>query len=379
MLKRVLILSASAGAGHLRAAQAVETAFHQLNAAEEVRNIDVLEYTNRLFQRLYTKAYIQMVKRTPNLFGWFYDYFDKPWQQERRRLIFDKLNTKPFIKMVEQVQPDIAVCTHFLPAEILSWLKGKNRIRTRQAIVVTDFDLHAFWLCRNAEHYFVALKETRFHLEQLGIAAERITASGIPIDPVFAEKKDKPEMRRRLDLEPDWPVILVSAGGFGVGPVEKLVQALTALRRKARILVICGKNEELKQKVDAQIAAAGAECPVRFRTLGYTTEMDVYMSAADLILGKTGGLTTSEALAKGLGFVIVNPIPGQEQRNADHLMEEGAAIKCNNWPALAFKIDRLLADPAHLARMQQNARRLAKPEAALQIVKTIQGLVPEGG
>jgi processive 1,2-diacylglycerol beta-glucosyltransferase len=374
MLNRVLILSASAGAGHLRAAQAIEKAFLQLNAAEQIKNIDVLEYTNPLFHKLYSKAYIEMVNKTPGLFGWFYEYFDKPWYQERRQLIFDKLNTKPFVKIIEQVQPDIAVCTHFLPAEILSWLKGQKRIRTRQVIVVTDFDLHAFWLCHHVEHYFVALDETRAHLEQLRVPSDKITVSGIPIDPVFAEKKDKQDMRRRLGLDAADPVILVSAGGFGIGPIEQLVQSLTAMRKKAQILVICGKNEELKEKVDARIRDLPASCPVRFVTLGYTTEIDLYMSAADLILGKTGGLTTSEALAKGLGFVIVNPIPGQEQRNADHLLEEGVAIKCNNWPVLAFKIDRLLADPVHLARMQQNAQRLAKPEAALRIVETIRDL-----
>lgn len=376
MLKRVLILSASAGAGHVRAAQAVEKAFHQLHAAEEVRNIDVLEYTNRLFQKLYTKAYIEMVNRTPNLFGWFYEYYDKPWHQERQRLLFDKLNAKPFIKMIEEVQPDIAVCTHFLPSEILSWLKGQNRIQTRQVIVVTDFDLHAVWLCRHFEHYFVALDETKALLEQLGIPPEKATVSGIPIDPIFAEKKDKSELRKRLGLDPADAVILMSAGGFGVGPIEKLVQSLTAMKRKAQVIVICGKNEELKEKVDGHIKGLPASCPVRFVTLGFTTEMDVYMSAADLILGKTGGLTTSEALAKGLGFIIVDPIPGQEERNADHLLEEGVAIKCNNWPALAFKIDRLLADPAHLLRMQQNARRMAKPEAALRIVETIRDMPP---
>lgn len=128
-LKKVLILSASAGAGHLRAAQAVERAFLELNVADEVRNIDTLEYTNPLFRRLYTKSYIEMVNRMPELFGFFYEYFDKPWQKERRRLAFDKLNTRPFVKMLEDYQPDIAVCTHFLPAGIISWLKEKKTNR----------------------------------------------------------------------------------------------------------------------------------------------------------------------------------------------------------------------------------------------------------
>jgi processive 1,2-diacylglycerol beta-glucosyltransferase len=373
-LKKVLILSASAGAGHLRAAQAVERAFLELNVADEVRNIDTLEYTNPLFRRLYTKSYIEMVNRMPELFGFFYEYFDKPWQKERRRLAFDKLNTRPFVKMLEDYQPDIAVCTHFLPAGIISWLKEKKRIDTRQAVVVTDFDLHAFWLCRHYDHYFVAMEETKAHLQEIGLAPETITVSGIPIDPVFAKTLDKLDMRRRYNLEPDWPVILVSAGGFGVGPVEKLVRSLTKMRNKARVIVICGRNAELKDNVDKVVSTMPPEANVRFTTVGFTDQMEAYMAASDLLLGKTGGLTTSEALAKGLGFVIVDPIPGQEQRNADHLLEEGVAVKCNNWPILAYKIDKLLDNPAQMAAMQQKARRLAKPAAAYDIVKKLTSL-----
>jgi processive 1,2-diacylglycerol beta-glucosyltransferase len=302
-----------------------------------------------------------MVNRMPELFGFFYEYFDKPWQKERRRLAFDKLNTRPFVKMLEDYQPDIAVCTHFLPAGIISWLKEKKRIDTRQAVVVTDFDLHAFWLCRHYDHYFVAMEET-------------ITVSGIPIDPVFAKTLDKLDMRRRYNLEPDWPVILVSAGGFGVGPVEKLVRSLTKMRNKARVIVICGRNAELKDNVDKVVSTMPPEANVRFTTVGFTDQMEAYMAASDLLLGKTGGLTPSEALAKGLGFVIVDPIPGQEQRNADHLLEEGVAVKCNNWPILAYKIDKLLDNPAQMAAMQQKARRLAKPAAAYDIVKKLTSL-----
>src|ERR671939_393451 len=203
MFKKVLILSASAGAGHMRAAQAVERAFLELKAAAEVRHIDTLEYTNKLFRRLYSRAYLDMVNKTPELLGWLYDYLDKPWKNERRRLALDKLNTRPFVKMLREYQPEITICTHFLPAEIISWLKAKERISCRQAIVVTDFDVHAMWLCHHFEHYFVALDETRLHLEKLGVPAGKITVSGIPIDPVFAEQKNKREMRDKQKLRQD--------------------------------------------------------------------------------------------------------------------------------------------------------------------------------
>jgi len=370
MFKKVLILSASSGAGHTRAAQAVERAFLEMRAAEEVRHLDTLDYTNKLFRNLYSKAYIDMVNKAPDIMGWLYDQFDKPWKNERRRLAFDKLNTRPFVKMLREYQPDITVCTHFLPAEIMSWLKAKERIASPQAIVVTDFDVHAMWLCHHYERYFVALDETRVHLERLGIEPSKITVSGIPIDPIFAVKRDKSEMRRKHGLAPDRVTILVSAGGFGVGPMEQLLTSLMELRHPAQVIAICGRNEELKTQVE-QMASSRPAGNVLLKPVGYTTEMHELMAASDMLVGKPGGLTTSEALATGLVFVIVNPIPGQEERNSDHLLEEGVAIRCNNLPVLAYKIDRLLDDQERFAAMLANANRLARPVAAFEIVTTL--------
>jgi processive 1,2-diacylglycerol beta-glucosyltransferase len=374
MFKKVLILSASVGAGHLRAAEALEKAFRQTNAAQEIRNVDVLQYTNPLFRRLYGKAYLDMVNTMPEVLGWMYDSLDKPWQNERRRLALDRLNTQPFIKLLKDYQPDLAVCTHFLPAEIISWLKAKEKVSFPQAIVVTDFDVHAMWLCHHFEQYFVALDETRVHLEKLGIANDKITVSGIPIDPIFAGNKDKTAMREKFDLAKDKLTILVSAGGFGVGNVEHLLRALSDLKTPAQVLAICGRNEELKTKLEELSTRKLNNNTVTFKPIGYTTQMDEYMSAADLIVGKPGGLTTSEAMAKNLIFVIVNPIPGQEERNSDHLLEKGCAIKCNNLPTLAFKIDELLNDPARVETMKTNITRFARPDASREIVEKLSTL-----
>jgi processive 1,2-diacylglycerol beta-glucosyltransferase len=374
MYKKVLILSASVGAGHLRAAEAMEKTFKLAGAAEEIRNIDVLNYTNPLFRRLYGKAYIDMVNKMPEVLGWMYDSLDKPWQNERRRLALDRLNTKPLVKLLEEYKPDIAVCTHFLPAEIISWLKAKKRIFCPQAIVVTDLDVHAMWLCHHFEQYFVALNETRVHLEKLGIPGEKITVSGIPIDPIFAEHKDKAEMREKYGLKKNKLTILVSAGGFGVGKIEHLLESLSEMQTPSQVLAICGRNEELKTKLENLSAEKLNNERVNFKPIGFTTAMDEYMSASDLIVGKPGGLTTSEALAKGLIFVIVNPIPGQEERNSDHLLEKGCAIKCNNLPTLSFKIDELVNDKKSFAVMRENVARFARPDAARVIVEKLSTL-----
>ncbi len=368
MLKKILLLSASAGAGHVRAAEAIEKAFKQRRESFEVDHFDVLNYTNKLFRHLYSKAYIDLVNKMPEVPGWVYDKLDKPWKNERRRLALDKLNTRPFVKLLREYQPDLIVCTHFLPAEIVSWLKAKERLASRQVIIVTDFDVHAMWLVHHYERYFVALEEARVYLEVLGIPAEKITVSGIPIDPVFAIKKDKREMRAKHGLEPDRTTILLSAGGFGVGSVDALVSSLLPLQHRAQVVAICGRNEELKQRLSKLASQTNRDANVILKPFGYTKEMDELMTASDLVLGKPGGLTTSEALAKGLVFVIVNPIPGQEERNSDHLLEGAAAIRCNNLPTLSYKLDRLLADPQRFKSMQANARRMGHPNAAKEIV-----------
>jgi processive 1,2-diacylglycerol beta-glucosyltransferase len=371
MFKKVLILSASAGAGHIRAAQALERAFMEMSAAKEVKHVDALEYTTKIFKTIASKAYIDLVNKAPHMLGWFYDVMDKPWKNERLMQAIDMLNTQPLVRLINKYQPDLAVCTHFTPADMISWLKEKKTLTCPLAIVVTDFDIHANWLCRYCDRYFVALDETGVHLEKLGIPADRITVSGIPVDPVFARRKDKAVMRRKHGLREDRTTILVSAGGFGVGPVENLITALLDLQHEAQIVAVCGKSEELKRNLEHLAGRIPVGHRVAVQVVGYTTDMDEYMAAADMLVGKTGGLTTSEALARDLIMVVVNPIPGQEERNADHLLEEGAALRCNNLPAIAFKIDRLLDDPARMAAMKQNIRRIARPRAAYDIVSTL--------
>ena len=375
MLKRILLLSASAGAGHVRAAQALEKAFKE--AAEEsgevreVHHFDILNYTNKVFRHLYSKAYIDLVNKLPEVPGWFYDKLDKPWKNERRRLALDKLNTRPLVKLLREYQPDMIVCTHFLPAEIVSWLKAKERLASRQAIIVTDFDVHAMWLVHHYEHYFVAIDEARAYLEALGTPAAKTTVSGIPIDPVFALQKDKSEMRAKHGLASNRTTILLSAGGFGVGSVEALIASLLPLQHRAQIVAICGRNEELKKRLTKLASRSKPDAMVTVKPVGYTQEMDELMTASDLVLGKPGGLTTSEALSKGLVFVIVNPIPGQEERNSDHLLEAAVAIRCNNLPTLAYKLDHLLDDTLRLATMQKNSQGMARPNAAHDIVRKL--------
>jgi len=377
MSKRVLILSASAGAGHMRAADALLPDFRARADVADVQHWDILKYTNKLFEHIYSKVYLQLANKAPGVMGYVYKSTDKPWKNQRTKA-FEKFNAGPFIKALMEYEPDLIVCTHFTPADICSELYAKKELRVRPAIVVTDFDLHAMWLVRHYERYFVALDETKVYLEKMGISPGRVTVSGIPVDPVFRVQLDAKATRRKLGLAEDRFTILVSAGGFGVGPIEELIKELFNLREAAQVVAIAGRSEALKAKLDRLANSKRGDGKVQLTTVGFTKQMDEYMAAADLLISKPGGLTTSEAMARGLPMVVANPIPGQEERNADHLLEAGCAIKCNNVPTLAFKIDRLRDAPGRMDAMRAAARAFGRPLAALEIVETLLGKAPAG-
>jgi processive 1,2-diacylglycerol beta-glucosyltransferase len=367
---RILLLSASSGAGHVRAAEALEQAFRARGGCS-VEHVESLNYVSKLFQRIYDDAYIAMVQRAPELMGLLYTRMDQPWERPSTRLAFDRFNAQPMIRLLQKVQPDLCIATHFLPAEILAWLTAKKKLRARDAIVITDYDVHATALSGNLDRYYLALQEAAEYLAGLGVPREKLCVTGIPIDPRFETPLDRDEVRRKLGLSHDARVLLLSAGGYGVGPVEQLVQDLLDQKRPWQIVAIAGKGEELKKRLDPVARGAG-KLPTggpRLISVGFTKEMDQYMAAADVLIGKAGGLTTSEALARGLPMVMIDPIPGQEERNADHLLEAGAAIRCNNLPAAAWKIAKLLDDPDRLCTMRLAAARMARPAAARAIVE----------
>ncbi len=362
----VFVLSAAAGAGHVRSAEALVAAFAAKGIA--ANHVEVLKYSSWFFKKVYSNLYFELVNRQPAILGLVYDAMDHPWMYRKRRLALDLLNTRPLANLLKEERPRLAICTHFLPAEILLHLRRRKILDIPVGVVITDFDLHAMWLYRGVDWYFVACEETKVHMAALGVPPETIHVTGIPIDPAFSPAREKAETRRALGLEQDLTTVLVSAGGFGMGPVESLANAMQEVRHPIQVAVVCGKNPDLKRRLEDLPAP---NHPVKI--VGFTPEMERWMAASDLLVGKAGGLTSSEALASGLVMAIINPIPGQEERNSDHLLEEGVAVRCNNLPALAFKIDSLLSDKERFERMRQAVRRLARPNAAADVVSLVSG------
>ena len=369
MTKRILVLSASVGAGHLRAAQAVELALRELSPVAHVENHDVMEFTNGVFRRLYAKSYLDLVNRAPHVLGYFYDLMDRqpsPQQKgDRLRRLVQKLNLRKFLEFLRSDPWDIVVNTHFLPAEMIAHLKHKGDFAAPQFTVTTDFETHRLWVNQPCERYFTATAEGAAYLAHLGVLRETIEITGIPIHPAFARPHDRAELLARHQLSGNRPIVLQLGGGFGVGPVEKIYRTLLEVDVPLEIVVVAGRNETLR----ATLSEIQAPSEHRAHVLGFTDVMHELMAVADLVVTKPGGLTSSEALASGAAMVIVNPIPGQEARNSDFLLEQGAAIKVNNTATLSHKLAELLHHPKRLAQLKTAAKSLGRPQAAFDVAR----------
>jgi processive 1,2-diacylglycerol beta-glucosyltransferase len=366
---KILVLSASVGAGHLRAAQAVEVALRQLAPKALVQNIDVLKLTNAVFRRVYGESYLDLVNHAPHVLGYFYDYLDRPRKEKSKRdalrLLLEKLNLKRFVDVLQEQEWDVVVNTHFLPAEIIASLRRAGKTTVPQITATTDFETHRLWVNQPCERYCTATEEGAEYLVHWGVPRETVTVTGIPIHPLFSQPRARGKAVEDLELAGDRPVVLQLAGGFGVGPIGKIFQGILEIEKPLQVVVVTGKN------ADAQKQLKAIDVPGRHRVLilGFTDRMDELMAAADIVVSKPGGLTTSEVLARGAAMAVVNPIPGQESRNSDYLLENGAAIKINNVATLPLKLGRLLVDPAALNRLKANAKRIARPRAAFDVAK----------
>src|SRR5262249_44834119 len=247
---RILVLSASVGGGHVSAARAVTLALQELAPQATVRNVDVLEKSSAAFRRVYGKTYLDLVNSAPHLLGYFYDAMDRPRRKgdvrERLRLLFERLSLRAFLRVLNEEPWDLAVCTHFLPAEIIAWLRRSGRSSLKQMTVTTDFETHRLWVNQPCDRYTTATQEGKLYLKRWGVPETDVRVTGIPLNPGFPKPKDRDEYRARLGIGGDRPVILHLAGGFGVGPVREQCQALLSMERSIEVVVVAGKNPKVK-------------------------------------------------------------------------------------------------------------------------------------
>jgi len=369
--KKVLILSVKAGAGHLRAAAAIEQVFQQTHPEVEVRNVEALEFTNPAFQASFTGAYNKLASDLPSVWGIIYQRMDQNTATSKSKkfaALVDRLNATPIVRMVRRYTPDAVICTHYLPAEILGPLRRKGKLAAPLTVALTDYDIHAMWIQEGVDRYFVATDEMAYALGEKGIGNAKVSVTGIPIMPVFSQPHLAPQaMRLKLGLRPEPPTVLLSAGGFGLTRVDETVAMLADVVDDVQLVALAGRNVKLEKA----LRAVAASRPGKIVPMGFADNMHELMAASDFVVSKSGGLTCSECLAMGLPMVIFNPIPGQEERNADYLLENGVALRANSAAHLVYKVRRLLTDPALLARMKSATRQVARPRAAYDIVETV--------
>jgi processive 1,2-diacylglycerol beta-glucosyltransferase len=363
----VLILTASAGAGHLVAARGLEQAFRARAPHLNVEVLDILSISNMYFRRLYADGYLGMVRHAPAFMGWLYDAMDRPGGRvwNAIRIYIQNANRLPTYRYLLRRKPRLVVNTHYLSAEFVAQMRRDGRLRCPQVTVTTDFETHRIWVQEPTERYYTATCDGKTYLQTWGAALEKIRVTGIPVRAGFGLDLPREEARRRVGLHPTRPAVLLLCGGFGVGPTGELLSELLRMPVDAHIIAITGRNEKLRMNLERQ--AAGSARPVSI--VGYADNVQEWMRAVDLVVTKPGGLTVAESLACGLPLVIVNPIPGQETRNSDYLLENGAGMKVNSTRLVGHRVSTLFGDPARLAALRAAAQRLARPNAARDIVE----------
>jgi processive 1,2-diacylglycerol beta-glucosyltransferase len=368
---RVLLISVSAGSGHVRAAQALLETSSQFKPVT-VEHIDVMDYVSRSFRGVYSDFYRHLINHAPAFWAYLYKKTDEAHRSDissmLRRLI-EQICTKKLIKKIAEFNPDHIICTHFLPAELLSREIDQGRLSCPVWVQVTDFDLHSLWVNPHMRGYFAANHEVAFKLREHEVDANAIFVTGIPVSPVFLEPKDKLAFRAELGLQPELPAALILSGGARIGTVTEIAERLLKNNPTLQVIAIAGNNPG--RLTELQHLARQFEG--RLVPLGFSKCIENLMSACDVVITKPGGLTSSECLIKGLPMLLIDPIPGQEERNGDYLMERGGAIKAHDIVALDYKLRQLIVDPDRLKGMRENLLKHAKPDAAWQVLSNVLG------
>ncbi len=365
---KILVLHASVGGGHRSAALALAEAFRELDPTGAVEVSDVLDFTPAFFRRLYAEGYSWLVNNTPEVWGYLYEHGGRRTvERKTARLVraFDRINYRRFLAFLQRFGADAVVATHFLPSELLAPLAEKGRFSLPFYLVLTDHDAHALWVRRGPRCFFVGSDEVRVLLEAAGIEPERIRVTGIPVSRRFRRGMSREEACRSLGIPEEAKVVLLVGGASGIEEILPFADALAGLE-DTWTLAVAGRNEDLARRFDELAARAP-----RFRPYRFVQNIEVLMSAACIVVTKSGGLTTSECLALGRPMIIARPTPGQEDRNADFLLEGGAAWKARTPESLRWKIQKLWREPECLDRLSQAARDLGHGDAAEVIARHV--------
>ncbi len=368
--KKILVLSVSAGSGHVRAAQAL--CAHARNDFPDmaIRHRDLMRLVPSWFRKIYTDLYLTLASGLPEAWGWLYRKTDREptnGLSGRLRRLIQRLCSHKLFAEIEDFSPDAIICTHFLPAELLADAANRGRLRCPVWVLVTDFDLHQMWVHQGVTGYFVANDEIAYRLQSAGIPESRIVATGIPVMPEFTTALARAQCSAALALNPDRTTLLFMGGGAGMGMNVPLIKAILDIDPSLQLIVMTGRNHVLLD----QLNTLACFCDGRLVPVGFTDKVPELMSCADLVITKPGGLSTSECLVMGLPMLLVHPIPGQEERNATLLLQEGVAQRADDTATLLYRLRQLLAKRDTLSSMKANIPQLAQPHAANLLLQRV--------
>ena len=367
MAKKALIVSLRAGAGHLMAAAALEAAFLGSKPTPAVRNIDLLDYSTDLIKFLYGKMYLDVVKLLPELYAYSYKHYEPSKKFIKPRFLIDRFSFSAFFDLMEDFDPDLLVCTHFIPTALVENFRRKKGKSFPIAVTLTDYEFHPLWIAPNIDLYFTATQEVKSSLIYYGVAPEKIVVSGIPVHPKFSAPEDRASLLRKHGLTEGSPILLISAGSFGITPLEEVIDELGGIKEEFQLMVVCGRNADLEKKL-----LENQKTQPRLRKVfGFVDFMHELMAISDLLITKPGGITVSESLAVGLPMILIEPIPGQEEANADYVVEQGAALKARSVSSLIYKLQSLLSTSQKLKEMSRRALDISHPNAARIVVEAV--------
>ncbi len=393
---KILIFYASYGGGHLNAAKSINDYIISNYPNYDVELIDCMKYVNKTIEKLTTAAYREMAKKAPWAWGKIYSDSQKgPLAHLSSRS--NKIMAIKLLRLLREKQPDVIISTHPFGSQMCSYLKRKNKITAKIATIMTDFSPHDQWLVGHkfTDYFFVANDKMKNYLISKGITENKISVTGIPISNRFLKTYNKKEILDTYNLSEDKFTVLFFGGGeFGLGKTktaeifESFVQE--SLKEKIQIIAIAGKNPKMKASFKEIVSKYSVNTTTTNTTnttnttdttditnnvkiLEFTNQVPELMSISDLVVTKPGGLTTSESLASHLPMLIINPIPGQEEENAEFLEDKGIAIWLRKNDDSKLIIENLLADNKKLNLMKENTKLLARPHSTETICKMILG------
>lgn len=363
---KILVTHVPAGSGHEKAAEAVCAALRKKDPAAQTQLLNGLDGMSPWYQWSFTQGYLDMIHRYPHLWGLCYHALDLKglaWAAYKLHRLSNASHGKVLESILERERPDVVIGTHFFPMEVAAYLKAKGRLKARLITAITDLLPHSVWISPGIDHYAVGAEVTRQSLLERGVPEKNIRVTGIPIHPKFAHQADRAELARKLGLDPKLWTVLICSGGFGTGPVDRLVELLGRVPGPIQILVVTGKNSALRRRLETARDRL-SRASHRMVVYGFVDNMEELMDVSDLMVTKPGGLSCAEAMAKGLPLLLESPIPGQEARNARVLEREGIALLARRLEEIPQRIAHLRRHPEQLQAMADKGRRAARPHSA---------------